>query len=84
MTGSKSIITEMRPNYAQTTVSYGDKSKSKVLGLGKVVVAPDVSLVDVMLVETLGYNLLSVRALRKMGFAVFFIMILWYFCGARL
>ena len=35
------------------------------------VVAPDVSLVDVMLVETLGYNLLSVRQLGKMGFAVF-------------
>ena len=80
MTGSKNIITEMKPNINQITVSYGDKSKSKVLGLGKVVVAPDISLVDVMLVETLGYNLLSVRALGKMGFAV----ILWYSCGARL
>ena len=55
----------------QITVSYGDKSKSQVLGLGKVVVTPNISLVDVMLVETLGYNLLSVRALGKMGFAVF-------------
>ena len=51
MTGSKNIITEMRPNVDQITVSYGDKSKSKVLGLGKVVVAPDISLVDVMLVD---------------------------------
>ena len=59
------------PNINQITISYGDKSKSKVLGLGKVVVVPDISLVDVMLVETLGYNLLSVRALGKMGFAVF-------------
>ena len=71
MTGSKSLMTETRPNLSNTTVSYGDKSKSKVLGFGKVVVAPDVSLVNVMLVETLGYNLLSVRALGKMGFAVF-------------
>ena len=58
-----------------------DKSKSKVLGLGKVVVAPDISLVDVMLVETLGYNLLSVRQLGKMGFAVFIdndiVILLW-------
>ena len=81
MTGSKNIITEMRPNVDQITVSYGDKSKSKVLGLGKVVVAPDVSLVDVMLVETLGYNLLSVRQLGKMGFAVFIdndiVILLW-------
>jgi hypothetical protein len=51
------------------------------LGLGKVVVAPDISLVDVMLVETFGYNLLSVRALRKMGFTVFIdyniVVLLW-------
>ena len=53
MSGSKNIITEMRPNVDQITVSYGDKSKSKVLGLGKVVVAPDISLVDVMLVRPL-------------------------------
>ena len=81
MTGSKKIISEMRPNHDNLTVSYGDKSKSKVLGLGKVVVAHDVSLVDVMLVETLGYNLLSVRALGKMGFAVFIdndiVVLLW-------
>ena len=71
MTGSKLLMTETRPNLSNATVSYGDKSKSKVLGFGKVIVAPDVSLVNVMLVETLGYNLLSVRALRKMGFVVF-------------
>ena len=81
MTGSKEIITEMRPNLDHITVSYGDKSKSEVLGLGKVVVAHDISLVDVMLVETLGYNLLSVRALGKMGFAVYIdvdlVVLLW-------
>ena len=81
MTGSKNIVTEMKPNINQITVSYGDRSKSKVLGLGKVIVAPDISLVDVMLVETLGYNLLSVRALGKMGFAVFFdndiVVLMW-------
>src|SRR4051812_10680184 len=81
MTGSKEIITAMRPNHDNITVSYGDKSKSQVLGLGKVVVAHDISLVDVMLVETLGYNLLPVRALGKMGFAVFIdddlVVLLW-------
>jgi hypothetical protein len=39
------------------------------------------SLLDVMLVETLGYNLISVRALGKMGFAVFIdneiVVLLW-------
>src|SRR4051812_28508875 len=81
MTGSKDIIMEMRPNHDNIIVSYGDKSKSQVLGLGKVVVAHDISLVDVMLVETLGYNLLYVRALGKMGFAIFvddyLVVLLW-------
>ena len=46
MTGNKEIITEMHPNYDNITVSYGDKSKSQVLGLGKVVVAHDISLME--------------------------------------
>ena len=59
MTGSQSLLMEMRANHLNTTVYYGDKFKSKVLGLGKVVIAPDISLVNVMLVETLGYNFRS-------------------------
>ena len=81
MTGSRSLMMELRPNHLNTTVSYGDKSKSKVLGLGKVVVTPDVSLVNVMLVETLGYNLLSVHALATMGFGTYFdvgiVVLMW-------
>ena len=42
-------------------------SQSKVLGLGKVVVSPDVSIVDIMLVKTLSYNLLSVLQLVSGG-----------------
>ena len=76
MTESKDIVTEMRPNVDQLTVSFGNMSKSKVLGLGKVVVAPDVSLADVMLVEALGYNLLSVRSLGMMGFSSILLMML--------
>jgi hypothetical protein len=81
MTESKKIMTEMRPNVNNITVTYGDMSQSEILGLGKVVVASDISLVDIMLVETLGYNLLSGRALGKMGFAVFIdydiVVLLW-------
>ena len=81
MTRGKDIFKELRPNYNNTTVSFGNDAISKVLGFGKVVVAHDVTLVDVMLVKTLGYNLLSVRALSKMGFAVFIdndiVVLLW-------
>lgn len=54
MTGSKNIVVDLEPSYS--TVSYGDNTCSKVLGLGKVVVTPDISLVNVLLVETLGYT----------------------------
>jgi hypothetical protein len=81
MTGSRKIITEMRPNVDNITISYGDMSQSEVVGLGKVVFTPNISLVDVMLIETLGCNLLSVHALGKMGFAVFIdydiVVLLW-------
>ena len=84
MTGGKDLVTELRPNVDLWTVTFGDNSKSEVLGLGKVVVAHNITLVDVMLVKTLGYNLLSVSSLGKMGFAVFIDNVLWSSCGARL
>ena len=81
MTGGKDLVKKLRPNYNHTTVSFGNDAKSKVLGFGKVVVAHDVTLVDVMLVKTLGYNLLSVRSLGNMGFAIFIdndiVVLLW-------
>ena len=81
MTGGKNLVKELRPNINHITVSFGDNSKSEVLGFGKVVVAHNITLVDVMLVKTLGYNLLSVSALGKMGFAVFIdndiVVLLW-------
>ncbi|KAK1646122.1 hypothetical protein QYE76_063927, partial [Lolium multiflorum] len=81
MTGGKNLLEELRPNINNITVSFGDNSTSEVLGFGKVVVAHNITLVDVMLVKTLGYNLLSVSALGKMGFAVFIdkdiVVLLW-------
>jgi hypothetical protein len=53
MTGSKELLVEMRPNNSNTNVSYGDKSSFKVLGFTKVIVTLDVSLVNVMLIETI-------------------------------
>ncbi len=79
MTGRKDIVVDLVPSHS--TVSYGDNMRSKVLGLGKVVVTPDISLVNVLLVETLGYNLLSVRQIARMGLCTFFdehmVVLLW-------
>src|SRR4051812_37518720 len=71
MTRGKELVKELRPNYHNTTVSFGNDAISEVLGFGKVVIAHDITLVDVLLVKTLGYNLLSVQALGKISFAVF-------------
>ncbi|KAK1678745.1 hypothetical protein QYE76_039593, partial [Lolium multiflorum] len=81
MTGGKNLVKELRPNINNITVSFGDNSTSEVMGFGKVVVAHNITLVDAMLVKTLGYNFLSVSALGKMGFAVFIdndiVVLLW-------
>ena len=72
ITGSKELMTKLSTNINHATVTYGDKPKSKLSGLGKVVVAPDITLVNAILLECLGYNLMSVRSLNKMGFEVHF------------
>ena len=69
MTGSKDLVVDVH------------KVPSKVLGLGKVVISHDLTIEKVMLVESLAYNLLSVRQLAIMDFATFFdidtVALLW-------
>ncbi|KAK1685307.1 hypothetical protein QYE76_046155 [Lolium multiflorum] len=81
MTGDKDLVKELRPNIHDLTVSFGDNTTYKVLGVGKVVVSHNITLVDAMLVKTLGYNLLVVPALSKMGFTFFIdrdiVVLLW-------
>ncbi|KAK1603938.1 hypothetical protein QYE76_027611 [Lolium multiflorum] len=81
MTGGKDLVMELRPNLDKWTITLSDNSKSKVLGLVKVVVAHNITLVDVMLVKTPSYNLLSFYALGKMGLAIFIdiniVVLLW-------
>jgi hypothetical protein len=51
------------------------------LGLGKVVISQNVTVEDVMLVETLSFNLLFIAQLADVGFATFFdvgvVVLLW-------
>ena len=53
---------------ATSNISFGDNSKGKVLGLGKVVISSDASLKNVMLVQSLHYNLLSTIQLACAGY----------------
>ena len=82
MTGSKDLVVDVHKIPSMpTNVEWGDASSSKVLGLGKVVISHDLTIEKVMLVESLAYNLLSVRQLAIMGFATFFdidtVALLW-------
>ena len=70
MTGSKDILDDIQPPLLHANcVKIGDNSELKVLGRGKVVISHDVSIKNVLLVESLGYNLLSVYQLSTCGFA---------------
>jgi hypothetical protein len=51
-----------------TSILCGNNEHGKVLGFGKVVIAKDITLETILLVETLGYNLIFVRQLAICGF----------------
>ena len=73
MTGDKDMFRELAENDgSRKYVTFGDNSKGKVVGLGKVAISHDSSIQNVMLVESLGYNLLSVSRLADFGFNVLF------------
>ena len=45
------------------SITFGDNGKGKVKGLGKIAISNDLSIFNVLLVESLNFNLLSVAQL---------------------
>ena len=73
MTGDKSLFVD--PNLTTSPLKYitfGDKNKGKVIGLGKIAISKDKSINDVLLVQSLGFNLMSVGKLCDLGMLVLF------------
>jgi hypothetical protein len=61
MTGEKKMFTSYVKNKdSQDTIIFGDGNQGKVKGLGKIAITNEHSISNVFLVESLGYNLLSV------------------------
>ena len=59
MTGDKDMFHELAENDGpRKYVTFSDNSKGKVVGLGKVAISHDSSIQNVILVESLDYNLL--------------------------
>jgi hypothetical protein len=54
------------------SITFGDNGKGKVKGLGKIVISNDMSISNVLLIESLNFNLLSVAQLCDLGFKCIF------------
>jgi hypothetical protein len=73
MTGEKKMFTFYVKNRdSQDTIIFGDGNQGKVKGLGKIAITAEHSISNVFLVESLGYNLLSVSQLCHMGYNCLF------------
>src|SRR3954468_19410476 len=73
MTGDKDLFTKDKlTESSQRHITFGDNNKGKVLGLGKVAISKDKHIDKVMLVQSLGYNLMSISKLYDMGMLVLF------------
>src|SRR3954468_8184842 len=71
MTGDKDLFTEKKlTQSSQKYITFGDHNKGKVLGLDKVSISKDKHIDKVMLVQSLGYNLMSISKLCYMGMLV--------------
>ena len=73
MTGDKNLLmdTDLSPLHLNH-ITYADKGKIKVLGLGRVAISKDRHMDKVMLVESLGFNLMSVSMLFDLDMVVVF------------
>ena len=73
MTGEKSMFSSYSPTTnSNESIIFGDNSKGGVIGLGKVAITLDHSISNVLHVDSLSYNLLSVSQLCENGFNCLF------------
>ena len=59
-------------NDCYDSITFGDNDKGKVKGLGKITISNDMSISNVLLVESLNFNLLSMAQLCDLGFKCIF------------
>ena len=73
MTGDRSLLMDstLRPS-DKSHITFVDTSKIKVLGLGRVAISRDQHMDKVMLVKSLGYNLMSMSMLCDLNMIVRF------------
>jgi hypothetical protein len=72
MTGNKKWFSSLTPLSHKEYVTFGDDKKGRVLGTGVINVNDNFTLNDVVLVDSLRYNLLSVSQLSDADLSVLF------------
>ena len=73
MTGEKDMFSSLEHyDTPKESIVYGDNSKWDVIGMGNIAISNNNSLSNVYLVESLGYNLLSVSQLCEKGYNCLF------------
>ena len=73
MIGEKDLFTSFQPSHDQSgNIVFGDNGKGEVLGLGKIAISNDNSISNVLLVNSLRYNLLFVSQLCEMSYNCLF------------
>jgi hypothetical protein len=71
--GEKKMVTSYVKNKdSQDSIIFGDGKQGKVKGLRNIAITSEHSISNVFLVESLGYNLLSVSQLCNMGYNCLF------------
>jgi hypothetical protein len=70
MTGDSRLFNSIKLNDGDgiQSITYGDNRKIKVKGLDKIAISNDLSISNVLLVESLHFNLLSVAHICDVGF----------------
>ncbi|KAK1594663.1 hypothetical protein QYE76_008235 [Lolium multiflorum] len=73
MTGGSGVLDQFIEDInKKSSITFSDNSKGKVLRYGKVAISKDLCLETVMLVESLGYKLLSIYHLADAGYNSYF------------
>jgi hypothetical protein len=74
MTGDSRMFNSINENNGNgvDSIIFGDNGKGKVKELGKIAISNDLSISNVLLVESLNFNLLSVAQLCDLGFKCIF------------
>jgi hypothetical protein len=72
MTGDKGWFSRLVPVVTRRYITFGDNGRGRVLSEGEIKVSEKITLWRVALVQSLGYNLLSVSLLLDEGFEVLF------------